>query len=376
MTSLRTISTRRLAAWIGAIVVLGLCGGAIALAAGGGGPTPPPKPLARAAHDALAAPAPAGITARVRFTNHLLGSSTFEGSDPILTGASGRMWLTKGHLRLELQSSRGDAQVVADDRTIWAYDPRSNTVYRGDTPHEFTDRAETSNPAPSVADVQRFIDRLMNKAGVSGATPVNVAGRPAYEVRLSPKPKAGLVSNAALAWDAANGVPLRVGIFAVGSSTPVLELTATDVSFGSVPSSTFDVTPPQGAKVVNVSAPSGSGGGKDEHPAGFSVSAPATLAGLPRNEVKHLDGGQVLVTYGRDLGGIGVLEQAAKPGADSGQAGGGGDFNLPGVSINGATGQELSTPLGTVVQFQRGGVSFTVAGSVPRAKAEAAARGL
>ena len=130
--SLRTISTRHLVAWIAAIVVIACCGTAIALAATGGGPVPEPKPLAVAAHDALAAPEPAGITARVEFTNHLISSDAIAGSDPVLTGASGRLWLTKGHFRLELQSQQGDAQIVADGKSFWLFDPRSNTVYRGD----------------------------------------------------------------------------------------------------------------------------------------------------------------------------------------------------------------------------------------------------
>jgi hypothetical protein len=46
------------------------------------------------------------------------------------------------------------------------------------------------------------------------------------------------------------------------------------------------------------------------------------------------------------------------------------------VTINGTTGHELATSLGTLLQFSRGGVDYTVVGSVPAAAAEAAARGL
>jgi hypothetical protein len=46
------------------------------------------------------------------------------------------------------------------------------------------------------------------------------------------------------------------------------------------------------------------------------------------------------------------------------------------VSINGATGQELATPLGTVVRFTRGGVAYTVLGSVAPYAAETASRAL
>ncbi len=51
-------------------------------------------------------------------------------------------------------------------------------------------------------------------------------------------------------------------------------------------------------------------------------------------------------------------------------------FSLPTVSIHGATGQELVTALGTVLTFNRGGVGYTVLGSVPQVAAEAAARAL
>ena len=51
-------------------------------------------------------------------------------------------------------------------------------------------------------------------------------------------------------------------------------------------------------------------------------------------------------------------------------------FELPQVNIDGATGTELATALGTIVTFERDGVSYTVAGSVPPVAAENAARGL
>src|SRR3954470_4894257 len=66
MKHLRTLSTRSLIVLVVAAAAA-LCA-ALAVAAGGGGPTPAPKPLDRAIHDALRTP-PAGITARVEFTN-------------------------------------------------------------------------------------------------------------------------------------------------------------------------------------------------------------------------------------------------------------------------------------------------------------------
>jgi hypothetical protein len=85
-----------------------------------------------------------------------------------------------------------------------------------------------------------------------------------------------------------------------------------------------------------------------------------------------------MVLYGQNLGGIAVIEQKAdsSPSSLGAPKGGreGAGLSLPTVSINGVTGHELGTALGTMVQFTRGGIKFTIVGSVPPAAAEAAAR--
>src|SRR5437016_14621869 len=104
MKFVRTVSTRRLLAMIAGLVVAIAAGTAIAVAAAGSGPVPPRKPLAQAVHDALGRPAPKGISARISFTNHLFDSSDIQGIDPLLTGGTGRVWLSNDRrLRVELQ---------------------------------------------------------------------------------------------------------------------------------------------------------------------------------------------------------------------------------------------------------------------------------
>src|SRR5262249_57006959 len=145
--------------------------------------------------------------------------------------------------------------------------------------------------------VQKAIDKLMNHALVSGAEPSDVAGQPTYTVRVEPKENGGLVGGAELAWDAVHGTPLRVAVYAKGDSAPVIELKATDISYGPVDSSVFDVNPPADAKVVGLSpSGSGSGGGADSEPVtglgavqgqiGFPLTAPDAVAGLQRNAIQ------------------------------------------------------------------------------------------
>ena len=126
MKYLRRISTRRLITLCAATVAVGAGATAIAMAASGGGPTPPAKPLPAAVHDALTAPSVEGVSARIQFTNHLISGSDIQGADPILSGASGRLWASSdGHLRLELQAdansegATSDSQVLSDGHRVW-----------------------------------------------------------------------------------------------------------------------------------------------------------------------------------------------------------------------------------------------------------------
>jgi hypothetical protein len=373
MRFLRTVSTRRLVALCLSAVAIAVGGTAIAIAAAGSGPTPPPKPLARAVHDGLTAPQVQGITARVKFTNHLIDSSGIHGANPLLTGADGRLWLAPGKgFRLELQSDNGDAQVVANQRRFFVFDGTSNTVYQGKVPRHRESRAERHHKIPSVGRIQQGLNRARrHKLDISGPVPGNIAGQPAYTVRVGPGEPGGLLGAVELAWDAARGLPLRVAVYARGNSDPVLELVATEISYGPVATSNFALSPPSDAHVVNVDT-----AGRHERTSarklGFKVSAPKTLAGRKRSGMR-VHGRAAIVRYGKDLDGLLVIEKAAKPESQSRSSR---HLDFPTVDVNGATAKVIDTPLGSVVTFQRGGVQYTVLGSVHAAATEAAARGL
>jgi hypothetical protein len=186
-------------------------------------------------------------------------------------------------------------------------------------------------------------------------------------------------------------VPLRAAIYAQGSDSPVLELKATDVSYGAIPASQLDTTPPAGAKVTELNPPTGvDAQGRPTHVTGvtdvqkqldFPLSAPAELAGLPRKSVslvKFGDAKGAVSTYGQGFGAIMVFQRKADPDSQKPLLGSGGrdGVTLPQVNIDGDTGQEIATALGTLVTFDSGGVSYIVAGSVPPVAAENAARDL
>ena len=383
MKSFRTMPTRRLAALLGLASALVVAGVVAVAARGGPGTTPPPKPLAQALHDALSAQAPPGITARISFTNKLFPSGALLGQtgSALETGANGRLWASKQGGRLELQSDAGDVQITWNDTKVTVYDASSNTAYVADLPQRTHPASGTS--VPTLDRISTFLGKLATHWTVSGAQPSNVGGQEAYTVTVTPRESGGLLGSAQLAWDALHGVPLKISVYARGSSSPTLSLEAKDLGFGPVPSSDIAVTPPAGAKVVDLSqhtAPAGSHGtavtglAAVEAAAPFTVTAPDSLAGLARQDVRLVgpsDARTVVAVYGRGLGAIGVVERAAATARNGGAL-----AALPTVALGGATGHELATPLGTVLTWNAGGVSYVLAGSVPPATAESAARSL
>jgi outer membrane lipoprotein-sorting protein len=416
MKFVRTASTSRLLATIVGLILAIAAGTAIAVAATNSTPVPKAEPLADAVHGALGASPVKGISAHITFTNGLINSDDFSGgtTDPLLQGARGRLWLSGQQLRLELQGDNGDAQVIVNGRAFMISDPASSTVYEGTLPADMsssTTKSTADQGVPSISEIRSDITRLMQRVTLTGAgtsNPGDVAGRPTYSVKISPQHSGGELGKLALAWDAVTGTPLDIAVYSSSSSTPVLEVKVSRISYGAVSPSVFNIPPPPGYQVVKVSGAQQSTASKAlkkgmvKHAdvsgvsavAGhipFTLVAPTSAVGLPRHDVTLLNWGgtpAALVTYGQGLGAIAVIEQKAtaagastssSQGQAQGQAqaqGQGSNLSLPTVSINGATGQELDTALGTMVRFTRAGVTYTVIGSVTPYAADQAARAL
>jgi outer membrane lipoprotein-sorting protein len=360
-----------------AAVAVGVSATALAFALGGG-PTPPAKPLADAIHDALAGSggeAVQGISANITFTDHLLegaslasgGKSSELSSSPLITGASGRLWIAKsGDMRLELQSETGDTEILYDGHTLQLYDAATNTLYRYTPPAREAhpgegggasgSSGESNGEVPSVAKIEEAITDSSRHVDLSGATPTDIAGQPAYTVRVAPREGGSLLGGAELSFDANNGMPLRTAVYSSDSSSPVLELAVSHVSFGAVESSVFAITPPADAKVQEV-----------------------TFANEHRQRTQQSEGERPkLTTHGHGPATVAVLA-SPQPGEAKSKGTGSGEESLEGLSkvtINGTTARELRTELGTLLTFERSGVRYLLAGAVAPATIEEVARGL
>jgi hypothetical protein len=141
----------------------------------------------------------------------------------------------------------------------------------------------------------------------------------------------------------------------------VIELAATEISFGPVAGSVFEINPPADAKVEEIKTPT-AGGAR-------AARRLAQRAGKPK-----------LTVHGHGLSAVAVLASSrygeGRTKADAQQGSGGSLEGLPKVTIDGVSASELRTELGTLLTFERSGVSYLIAGWVSPAAVEEAARGL
>ena len=318
---------------------------------------------------------------------------------PALSGPlNARVWYGgPDRIRAELQGENGDRVFVQNGSRVWVYDGASNTVRTGeDAPQPATSEDEPVTPA----EVNKLLDELAPTSELSQEEPVDFAGRQAYVLTLSPRGgDSTLVNRAQALIDSETYLPLRFAVFADGRPDPVFSYGVSNLDVGPVPASLFDFQTPPGAEVVPFER--GAEPRKPERPEGMEPTRAGTVAEAQRSVefqigelsdppgdreltgvyVKGGDG--VVLTYGTGWSKIFLAQgphgadAAMPPEAGRGAEGAGVQQQLPTVDLGGGVeAHELSTPVGSGLFWNEGGVSYVLAGSVPASELEQAARGL
>ncbi len=107
---------------------------------------------------------------------------------------------------------------------------------------------------PSAAAAQ-ILKAVGPTTVVSVQRNVYVAGRAAYQLSLVPRSSKSLVGSVLIAVDASRRIPLRVEVYARGSSALAYSIGFTALSFGTPAASNFSFTPPPGATVKKQTVP-------------------------------------------------------------------------------------------------------------------------
>ncbi|MFA3873654.1 outer membrane lipoprotein carrier protein LolA [Streptomyces sp. MMCC 100] len=156
-----------------------------------------------------------------------------------------------GRQKLSLLENAAEYSLIHNGKDVWGYDSKSNEVYHSTT----SGSAERPEPEKDVpATPKDFADQALkavdDTTSVTVGGTAQVAGRDAYRLVVEPKQDGSTVGAITVAVDAETGTPLKFTLTPAGGGAAVVDVGFTKVSFAKPDASTFDFTPPKGAKVT------------------------------------------------------------------------------------------------------------------------------
>lgn len=160
-----------------------------------------------------------------------------------------RVWSDgHGHGRLALPATNREQVLVEDGNTLWHYNSFSRTATALDHgARKAPEHASVMDPAEVAV---MLVDAVRESSTVAVDGTGEVAGRPAYDLVLAPKPtERTLLREVRVAIDAAERMPLQLTVLADGSPDPALRIGFTDLTVGPQDPALFRFTPPEGVTV-------------------------------------------------------------------------------------------------------------------------------
>ncbi|MFG2760046.1 outer membrane lipoprotein carrier protein LolA [Streptomyces wuyuanensis] len=155
--------------------------------------------------------------------------------------------------KLSILGDAAEYSLIHNGADVWAYDSKSNEVFHGKDDEAGTER---EHPAPKELPTtpKALADEVLKAAGDTTSVTVDgtarIAGRDAYQLLVKPKQSGSTVDSVRIAVDAENGVPLKFTLLPSGGGKAVVDAGFTKVDFSRPAASTFDFSPPKGAKVT------------------------------------------------------------------------------------------------------------------------------
>lgn len=235
------------------IAVAGIVGlGLLAIPAGAGAAPELPPVSAEDLVSSVLTAHPGALNGTVELDNNL-GLPALPGLPQAANGAStARVWSDgTGKARAQVPSASGERTLVSDGSTFWAWNSADKSVTK--TPEAGDGKAAPEKAAtdPAAAATQA-IQKLRATSTVSVDGTAEVAGRPAYDLVLTPAPsERTLLREVRIAVDSQTRIPLQLTVLANGSTDPALQLGFSDLAFGAQDPSLFTFTPPPGSTVTS-----------------------------------------------------------------------------------------------------------------------------
>jgi outer membrane lipoprotein-sorting protein len=179
-------------------------------------------------------------------------------AEPLLALTSGshslRVWYAgETQQRVAMVDKSGEFDVFHNGSDVWQWDSAKQ-----EATHAVESSAAATTPS-GTTDPQELAKQLLADVGsstsVTSGPEQRVAGRPAYQLVLTPKQAGSRISSVTLSIDGQTHIPLGVQVYGTTkSSAPVIDVSYLDVDFAVPAASMFTFTPPASAKVTQRSA--------------------------------------------------------------------------------------------------------------------------
>ncbi|PWI11180.1 DUF2092 domain-containing protein [Streptomyces sp. NWU339] len=243
--------------------------------------------------------------------------------------------------KVSLLENAAEYSLIHNGKDVWGYDSASNEVYHGTVDESAEGEGREQQPPATPKD---FAEEALKAVDATTSVTVDgtaqVAGRDAYKLVVKPKQSGSTVGAISIAVDHRTGTPLKFTLTPASGGAAVVDVGFTKVSFDRPAASTFDFTPPKGAKVTEEGALED--GKKGRELTGKPEGAPKSEEDLS----KGLDGLKVL---GEGWNSVATFDTGAEGGLPTGAEGGdlGGFLGSLGDQVKGefGTGTVFSTRL-------------------------------
>ncbi|WP_395575276.1 outer membrane lipoprotein carrier protein LolA [Streptomyces sp. BK79] len=216
--------------------------------------------------------------------------------------------------KLSLLENAAEYSLIHDGKDVWGYDSRSNEVYHSTVP-EASGQPEKDVPATPKDFADQALKAVDDTTSVTVDGTAQVAGRDAYRLVIEPRQEGSTVGAISIAVDAETGTPLKFTLTPSSGGAAVVDAGFTQVSFAKPDASTFDFTPPKGAKVTEGDEPAGAPGHGAQEDGASERGRKGEAGGL----AKEADG---LKTVGEGWNTIATFDTGGEGGLPTEAAGG------------------------------------------------------
>lgn len=161
-----------------------------------------------------------------------------------------------GKQSLSILGEGSEYSLVHNGDDVWGYDSESNEVYHAESDGNERGGEAGGHKAPKgvPATPKELAEEALAAAGDTTSVTVDgtsrVAGRDAYRLLIKPKQSGSTIGSVTVAVDASTGVPLKFTLAPSSGGKAAVDAGFTAVDFAKPDASSFDFTPPKGAKVT------------------------------------------------------------------------------------------------------------------------------